>query len=401
MDWQKVQSAVRQFGLDGWLTFDFRGTNPIAKALIDLPHPTTRKWFCLIPSDGEPIWLVPRLERSFFAGVCGTIVDYASRQEMVDGLKQLLTGTKRVAVEYSPNGELPTVSFMDAGTFELLKSFGLELVSSADLVHWVLGRVDEDGLRLHRQAAEKLLRLKDEAFNFIVDALVKGQAVTEWQVQQFLVERMKEDGLTSSYPPIVAVMGNSANPHYFPTKEQCSPIGWGDFVLLDIFAKVANEPKAVYADITWCGYTGTTVPPRFNEQFAIVREARDAALEFLRERIERGEPVRGCDVDAVARKVIAEHGRAKDFIHRTGHSLGTEVHGWGVNLDDYETKDTRLIVPGTLVTIEPGIYGPEIGTRTEINVAVLDGTGDEGRETGNWKVEVTTLPLQDEILPLL
>jgi len=394
MDWQKAQSAVKQFGLDGWLTFDFRGINPIAKALIDLPHPTTRKWFCLIPSDGEPLWLVPRLERSFFAGVCGTIFDYASRQEMVDGLRQLLAGMKRVAIEYSPNGELPTVSFMDAGTFELLKSFGLELVSSADLVHWVLGRVDEDGLRLHRQAAEKLLRLKDEAFAFIVDALVKGQTVTEWQVQQFLVDRMKEEGLTSSYPPIVAAMGNSANPHYFPTKEQCSPIGWGDFVLLDIFAKVANEPKAVYADITWCGYTGTTVPPRFNEQFAIVKEARDEALEFLRERIERGEPVRGCDVDAVARKVIAEHGRAKDFIHRTGHSLGTEVHGWGVNLDDYETKDTRLIVPGTLVTIEPGIYGPEIGTRTEINVAVLSGTGD-------GKVEVTTLPLQDEILPLL
>jgi Xaa-Pro aminopeptidase len=394
MDWQKAQSAVKQFGLDGWLTFDFRGINPIAKALIDLPHPTTRKWFCLIPSDGEPLWLVPRLERSFFAGVCGTIFDYASRQEMVDGLRQLLAGMKRVAVEYSPNGELPTVSFMDAGTFELLKSFGLELVSSADLVHWVLGRVDEDGLRLHRQAAGKLLRLKDEAFAFIVDALVKGQTVTEWQVQQFLVDRMKEEGLTSSYPPIVAAMGNSANPHYFPTKEQCSPIGWGDFVLLDIFAKVANEPKAVYADITWCGYTGTTVPPRFNEQFAIVKEARDEALEFLRERIERGEPVRGCDVDAVARKVIAEHGRAKDFIHRTGHSLGTEVHGWGVNLDDYETKDTRLIVPGTLVTVEPGIYGPEIGTRTEINVAVLSGTGD-------GKVEVTTLPLQDEILPLL
>jgi Xaa-Pro aminopeptidase len=394
MDWQKAQSAVKQFGLDGWLTFDFRGINPIAKALIDLPHPTTRKWFCLIPSDGEPLWLVPRLERPFFAGVCGTIFDYASRQEMVDGLRQLLAGMKRVAIEYSPNGELPTVSFMDAGTFELLKSFGLELVSSADLVHWVLGRVDKDGLRLHRQAAEKLLRLKDEAFAFIVDALVKGQTVTEWQVQQFLVDRMKEEGLTSSYPPIVAAMGNSANPHYFPTKEKCSPIGWGDFVLLDIFAKVANDPKAVYADITWCGYTGTTVPPRFNEQFAIVKEARDEALEFLRERIERGEPVRGCDVDAVARKVIAEHGRAKDFIHRTGHSLGTEVHGWGVNLDDYETKDTRLIVPGTLVTIEPGIYGPEIGTRTEINVAVLSGTGD-------GKVEVTTLPLQDEILPLL
>ncbi len=394
MDWRKVQNAVRQFGLDGWLLFDFRGINPIAKTLIDLPHPTTRKWFCLIPSDGEPLWLVPRLERSFFASVCGTTFDYASRQEMVDGLKQLLAGMKRVAVEYSPNGELPTVSFMDAGTFELLKSFGLELISSADLVHWVLGRVDEDGLRLHRQAAEKLLRLKDEAFVFIVDALVKGQTVTEWQVQQFLVQRMKEEGLTSSYPPIVAVMGNSTNPHYFPTKEQCSPIGWGDFVLLDIFAKVANEPKAVYADITWCGYTGTTVPPRFNEQFAIVKEARDAALEFLREQVERGEPVRGCDVDAVARKVIAEHGRAQDFIHRTGHSLGTEVHGWGMNLDDYETKDTRLIVPGTLVTIEPGIYGPEIGTRTEINVAVLDGTG-------NWKVEVTTLPLQDEILPLL
>ncbi|MGQ9463725.1 MAG: M24 family metallopeptidase [Candidatus Fervidibacter sp.] len=390
MDWQKIQSAEKQFGVDGWLLFDFRGSNPIATALIELPHPITRKWFCLIPSEGKPCWLVPRLESSLFAEVYGTVTYYSSHQELVDRLRQILTGIKRLAVEYSPNGELPTISYMDAGTFELLKSFGLEIVSSADLVHWVLGRVDEEGLKLHRQAAEKLLKLKDEAFAFIADGLIEGRKLTEWEVQQFLVQRMSEEGLTSSHPPIVAAMDNSTNPHYFPTRERTSQIGWGDFVLIDIFAKVSGNPKAIYADITWCGYTGTTVPPRFEEQFSIVKEARDAALEFIKERVEKGEPVRGYEVDAVARKVVSEHGREKDFIHRTGHSLGREVHGWGVNLDNYETKDMRLLVPGTLVTMEPGVYGPEIGTRTEINVAIHDG----------W-IEVTTLPLQDTILTLL
>ncbi len=390
MDWRKCQQAVRQFGLDGWLIWDFRGRNQIANALLNLNPKPTRAWFCLILAEGEPRWLVPKLELIFFAGVQGSVASYGSRQELVDELRKLLAGSKVLALEYSPKGELPMVSFVDAGTFQLLQSFGIELVSSADLVHWVLGRIDDESLQLHRQAAQKLMQLKDEAFSFIVDALVNGRAVTEWQVQQFLSERMSEEGLTASHPAIVAVMGNSANPHYFPTKEQSAPIGWGDFVLLDIFGKIADNPKAIYADITWCAYTGSTVPPRFAEQFTIVREARDAAVEFLRERIEKGEPVRGCDVDDVARRVVAQYGRAKDFVHRTGHSLGSEVHGWGVNLDNCETCDTRLIVAGTLVTVEPGIYGPEIGTRTEINIAVCEG-----------QIEITTLPLQGEIVPLI
>lgn len=260
MDWQRIQDAVKEFALDGWLLFDFRNSNPIAKALVELPYPTT-KWFCLIPSDGEPRWLVLRLERSHFTGECGTIIDYASRQELIEGLEELLAGLKRVAVEYSPFSELPTVSFVDAGTFELLRSFGLELVSSADLIHWVLGKVGEEGLRLHPQAAEKLLRLKDGAFDFISDSLVRGEKLSESDVQKFLLRRMSEEGLTSSHPPIVAVMENSVNPHYFPEPDSARSIGWGDFVLLDIFTKVANDPKAIYADITWCGYTGSTVPP--------------------------------------------------------------------------------------------------------------------------------------------
>ena len=389
MDLQRVQEALKYFGLEAWLLFGFRDRNPIANSLAGLSQIPTRRWFCLIPAEGEPHWLVPRMERDCFAKVPGILADYGSRNELTEGLKALLGSIRSVAAEYSPNAELPMVSFMDAGTFELLKSFGVEVVSSADLVHWLFGRVDEEGLELHRQAAQKLMRLKDEAFGFISESLVRGQKITERDVVEFLLRRLSEEGLTTDHVPIVAVMENSASPHYLPI-ENPAQIGWGDFVLIDIFAKVANNPKAIYADITWCGYTGSTVPPRFEEQFAIVKEARDAALEFLRERVEKGEPVRGCDVDAVARKVVAEHGRAKDFIHRTGHSLGTEVHGWGVNLDDYETKDTRLLVSGTLVTIEPGIYGPEIGTRTEINVAVHERS-----------VEVTTLPLQDEILPLL
>lgn len=390
MEWQKCQEAVRRAGLDGWLLFDYRGKNPIANALVILRQSPTRRWFCLIPPEGEPRWLVPLMERPYFAEVTGTVTDYGSRHELLDGLRALLNGIRVVAAEYSPHAELPSVSHMDAGTFELVRSVGVEIVSSADLVHWVLGRVDDEGLVLHKSAAEKVLKLKDEAFAFIVDALTNGRSVNEWEVQSFLLQRFSEEGLTSSHPPIVAVMANSANPHYFPTEEKAAPIGWGDFVLLDIFAKVAENLKAVYADITWCGYTGSTVPPRFEAQFAVVREARDAALAFLMERVEKGEPVRGYEVDSVARQVIARYGYADRFIHRTGHNLGTEVHGWGVNLDDYETHDTRLLTPGTLVTIEPGIYGPEIGTRSEINVFVGEGF-----------VEVTTRPLQEKILPLL
>lgn len=390
MRWQDCQEAVRRWQLDGWLLTDFRGSNPVAAELVRLPQQATRRWFCLIPADGEPRWLVPRLECSLFAEVPGTVADYGSRQELLDGLRRLLQGVFRLAVEYSPQGELPTVSFLDAGSFELLQSFGVTLVSSADLVHWVLGRVDEKGLALHRQAAQKLLQLKDETFAFIVNALMTGRTVTEWDVQQFLRQRFREEGLTTSHPPIVACMGNSANPHYFPTAEKAAPIGWGDFILLDLFAKIADDPDAIYADITWCAYTGSTVPPRFEAPFAVVREARDAALAFLAERVRKGEPVRGFEVDAVARKVVAQHGFADRFPHRLGHSLGREVHGWGVNLDGYETHDHRLLVPGTLVTIEPGIYGPEIGVRSEINVVVQDGN-----------IEVTTLPLQEHILPLI
>ncbi len=390
MDLQRVQEAMKYFGVEAWLLFDFRGRNPIAEALTKLRQIPTRRWFCLIPAEGEPRWLVPRMERNYFAEMPGTLIDYGSRSELLEGLKTLLKDVRTVAAEYSPHAELPTVSFMDAGTFELVRSMGVEIVSSADLVHWLFGRVDEEGLALHRRAATKLMKIKNEAFGFIVDRLVSGQRVTEWDVVEFILQRFSEERLTTDHAPIVAVMGNSISPHYSPSRERPVPIGWGDFLLLDIFAKVADNPKAVYADITWCAYTGSTVPPRFEEQFEIVKEARDAAIEFLKERVEKGEPVRGFEVDDVARKVVALHGRASDFIHRTGHNLSMEVHGLGVNLDNYETHDTRLLVPGTLMTIEPGVYGPEIGTRTEINVAIHEG-----------HVEITTLPLQEKILPLL
>jgi len=394
MDYQKCQEAVHRAGVDGWLLFDYRGQNPIANALAaalaGLHQQPSRRWFGLLPAEGEPRWLAPRLERHSFSAATGRVTDYGSRHELLDGLRALLQGVRVIAAEYSPNGELPSVSYLDAGTLELVRSCGVKVVSSADLVHGVFGRVDEAGLTLHRHAAQKLLQLKDEAMAFIADELKGGRAVSEWSVTQFLLRRFTEEGLTTVYRPIVAVGDHSTQPHYLPLAERDAPIGWGDFVLLDIFEKVADHPQAVFADITWCAYLGDPVPPRFAAQFAAVREARDAALAFLQERVEKGEPVRGCEVDAAARQVIAQHGLADRFIHRTGHNLGTEVHGWGVNLDGYETQDTRLLTPGTLVTIEPGVYGPEIGARTEINVFVDDGL-----------VEVTTRPLQAQIVPVV
>ena len=393
MNLQQCQEAVQLANVDGWLLYDYRGQNPVAVALArqlaGVHQQPSRPWFCLIPAKGEPRWLVPRMERESFALESGTLTDHGSRQELLDGLRTLLDGTPVVAAEYAPNAELPSVSHVDAGTLELVRSLGVEVVSSAELVHWVLGRVDDEGLDLHRQAAGKLMQLKDEAFAFIADELKQGCTVTEWDATEFLVRRFEEEGLAVVHKPIVAAMGNSMQPHYLPMAERHAEIGPEDFVLFDIFTKVAGEPQAVYADITWCAYTGRSVPSRFEEQFRATREARDAALAFLRDRVQQREPVRGCEVDVVTRRVMAEHDVADRFIHRTGHNLGTEVHGWGVHLDGYETNDTRLITPGTLVTIEPGIYGPEIGTRSEINVYVGDGS-----------VEATTLPLQEGIVAL-
>jgi Xaa-Pro aminopeptidase len=394
IDWPRCQEAVRQAGVEGWLLFDFQGRNPIAGALAaglaDLHQQPSRRWFALLPAEGEPHWLVPRMERPAFTVETGRVTDYGSRTELVEGLRQLLQGRRRVAVEYSPQAELPAVSCMDAGTLELVHSLGVEVVSSADLVHQVFGRVDEEGLALHRRAAQKLLQLKDEAFAGIAAALREGRPLTEWTVAQFLLERFAEEGLTTVYTPIVAVGAHTAQPHYLPMAEKAAPIGRGELVLLDLFEKVADHPRAVFADITWCGFTGPTVPPAWEAQFAAVRAAREAAVDFLRQRVERGEPVRGHEVDAVARQTLAQQGMADRFIHRTGHNLTTEVHGWGVHLDGYETRDTRLLTPGTLLTVEPGVYGPEVGVRSEINVYVGEGS-----------VEVTTLPLQGRIVPLL
>lgn len=393
MNLQQCQEAVHLANVDGWLLYDYRGKNPaavaLARQLAGLHQQPSRPWFCLIPAKGEPRWLVPRMERESFTVESGTLSDHGSRQELLDGLRALLAGTSVVAAEYTPNAQLPSVSHVDAGTLELVRGLGVEVVSSAELVHWVLGRVEDEGLDLHRRAAAKLMQLKDDAFAFVADELKRGRTVTEWSATEFLVRRFAEEGLTVAHKPIVAAMGNSMQPHYLPMAEKHAAIGPDDFVLFDIFTKVAGEPKAVYADITWCACTGHSVPPHFEQQFQVTREARDAALASLRERVQQGEPVRGCEVDAVTRRVMAEHAAADRFIHRTGHNLGTEVHGWGVHLDGYETNDTRLITPGTLVTIEPGIYGPEIGTRSEINVFVGDGS-----------VEVTTLPLQDAIVAL-
>lgn len=394
INWSQCQEAVRQAGVDGWLLFDFRGRNPIAGALAaelaDLHQQPSRRWFALLPAQGEPQWLVPRMERFSFSVETGVVTDYGSRQELVAELRKMLQGLCRVAGEYSPQAELPSVSCMDAGTLELVRSLGVEVVSSADLVHTVFGRVDEEGLALHRAAAQKLLQLKEEAFAFIAEALTDGQALTEWTVAQFLLERFAQEGLTTIYTPIVAVGIHTAQPHYLPMAEKSARIGREELVLLDLFEKVADHPRAVFADITWCGFTGSVVPPAWEAQFAAVRAAREAAVDFLRERVECGEPVRGYEVDAVARQTIAQQGMAERFIHRTGHNLTTEVHGWGVHLDGYETHDTRLITPGTLLTVEPGVYGPEVGVRSEINVYIGEGS-----------VEVTTLPLQDRIVPLL
>ncbi len=387
----RAQEALRDVGIEAWLLYDYRQRNPVAAEIAQLhPYPT-RPWFCLIPQAGPVLWMAPRIEvATSFSGVEGTVFSFGSRAELLSLLKHVVSPYRVIGMEYSPDWELPHLSAADAGVVGLLKRWGVDVISSADLVHRTLGIVSDYQLETHKIAARKLIELTEEAFAFISHRLNSGDEVTEWTVAEFLLSRFREEGLVTDHPPIVAVMGNSRHPHYFPSPERSAPIGWGDFVLLDLFARTHFPSDSVYADITWCGYTGTTIPPRFEAQFQRIREARDRALDFLTSTIPKGEPVRGCEVDQVVRSYFESISVADLFPHRTGHSLGSSVHGWGANLDSFETVDERVLVPGSLFTIEPGLYGSEIGTRSEINVFVSQGG-----------IEVTTVPLQQQIAPII
>ncbi len=371
LDVSAVQTALRAAQLDGWLLFDFHGSNPVARRVAGLVtggHMTTRRWFYVIPAEGAPRGLVHKIERGTLTHLPGTTATYAGRVELEAGLKTLLAGLRTVAMEYSPRGAIPYVSRVDAGTIELVRDQGVHVVSSGDLIQQFEAVWTTEGFATHRAAAERLYRVKDRAFAAIAARLRDDVPTTEYDIQSLMMEWFAEERLVTDHPPIVATQANAGNPHYQPPATGSRAIGRGEVVLLDLWGKLPT-PGAVYADISWMGFTGAEVPADVVAAFTAVRDARDATVALIESAAAAGREVRGWEADYAARSVLQRAGFGDAILHRTGHSLGEEVHGNGAHLDDYETRDERQLLPGTGFTIEPGLYFDTFGVRTEINIA--------------------------------
>ncbi len=368
---RQIQDHLAEHGLDGWLLWDFRGQNPTALAALDLAgHLLTRRWAYLVPREGEPVLLVHRIESGSLPRRPGRVVRYAGYHELHDRLREILAGRRSVAMEYCALGAIPYLSRVDAGTIELVRSFGTEVVSSADLVQHFLCRLTADQIDSHRRAALAIDRAKDDAFRFVAERIRAGRPALETEVQHRIMEAFECAGLITDHPPIVAVDAHAGDPHYVPRAEVARPCAEGSLVLIDLWAK-ENDPAAVFADVTWMGFAGQSPPARVAEVFDTVVRARDLGLDTVRQRYGVRERLEGWMVDRAVRDFIAARGFGDFFVHRTGHNIGAHAdHGDGANLDDLETHDTRALVAGLCFSIEPGIYLPEFGVRSEINVVL-------------------------------
>jgi Xaa-Pro dipeptidase len=390
IDVRAVQAALREHGLDGWLWYDFQGANPIAVRLAGLGgggHLATRRWFYMIPASGEPRGLVHAIERHNLDRLPGEKVVYAGRVQLEAGLRTILAGARRVAMEYSPLGAIPYVSRVDAGTIELVRAQGVDVVSSGDLAQQFEARWSDEAIASHRAASDKLYRVKSRAFEAAADRLRRGQPTTEFDIQQLMSQWFADEGLVADAAPNVSAQENAANPHYLPSERRSRAINRHELLLLDLWGKL-ETPGAVFADITWVGYTGARVPDDMASAFRAVCEARDAAVQVAEDGARAGREVRGFELDRAARSVLETAGYGAHILHRTGHSLGQTVHGNGAHLDDYETHDERRLLPGTGFTIEPGLYFDRFGVRTEINV-VWSESGPE--VTGPRQQEIVAL----------
>jgi Xaa-Pro dipeptidase len=367
-----IQSALAEAGLDGWFFACFQQNDPIGLDLLGLSGEgklVTRRCYYLVPREGEPRKLVHGLEPAMLDHLPGSKSVYLTWQKHREEIARLVSGHKRLAAQYSPNNELPSVSRLDAGTAELLRAAGVELASAADLAQRFAATWSEEQLAGHRRANVHLHRIALEAFNKVADTLRRGDQIDEYAVQRFILDAFEVAGLWAESDPIVGVNAHSADPHYQPGPERSSPIRKGDFLLIDLWAK-EKPPVSVYADITWVGVCDAAPTDRQQEVFSVVADARDAAWELVRSRFPR-QPVHGFEVDDAAREVIRKAGYGDLFIHRTGHSIGITDHGQGANMDNLETHDTRQLLAMTGFSIEPGVYIPgDFGVRSEINVAL-------------------------------
>jgi Xaa-Pro dipeptidase len=390
---KEIQILLRAEHIDGWLLYNFRGSNIFATQLLALPEHImfTRRYFYYIPASGEPRKLVHRIEEWNLDTLPGEKRIYLSWQSLEEGLKILLSGSKRVAMEYSPKCVIPYISTIDAGTVELVRGCGMQVVSSANLLQHFEACWDENQLKENIETAKHLRQIVDVAFGFIKEKITSNSPLTEYDVQQCMLSEFQKRKLITSSDPNCSVNANSANPHYEPTKEIHSPLKKGDFVLLDLWAK-KNSPRSVYADITWTGFIGGMVPDEYENIFQIVKGGRDAALDFVRTSLAAEKNFCGYEVDDAAREYIAQQGFGEYFVHRTGHSIGEEVHGNGANMDNLETRDERVILPRTSFSIEPGIYlRDKYGIRSEIDVYI----------SKDKEVIVTGLPMQENVVAIL
>ncbi|MFN3412796.1 MAG: M24 family metallopeptidase [Thermoanaerobaculum sp.] len=369
----RIRQELAKAGIDGWLFFDFHNRDPIAYRILGLEFGkfTSRRWFYLVPKSGQPVKLVSAVEAGKLDALPGEKRVYRSWRELSDHLRGMLDGLSTVAMQYSPRGDVPYVSIVDAGTVELVRAAGAEVVSSAPLVQVFEAVLTPEQLETHVKAGEKIHRIKDEAFALVSQKVRGGDLITPYDVQQFILRRFEEEDLTCQGEyPIVGTNEQPADPHFEPTPENARPIALGDTLLVDLWAKLKKD-NAVFYDITWCAFVGENPPAEYLEIFRLACQARDAALALVHERFAKGEPLAGFEVDDAARQVIEKAGYGPYFVHRTGHNIGTEVHGNGANLDNLETRDNRLLVPGLCFSIEPGIYLPgEMAVRTEINVYI-------------------------------
>ena len=382
---EAIQEALQTNGLDGWLFFDHHRRDPLAYRILQIPDSVlpTRRWYYFVPSDGSPRKLVHRIESFALDSLPGEKNSYSSWNDQQTKLVRLLTGAKLIAMQYSPSCAIPYVSLVDAGTVELVRASGVEIASSADMVQEFEARWTEKQFKQHVEAGQRVDQARRETFRFLGQQLGAKNLVTEYDVQQFLLQRFRESNLLTDHGPIVSTNENASDPHYEPTRDRTSAIEVGDLVLIDLWGKL-DEADSVYYDVTWTGFCGEVVPDEIQNVFQIVREARKRASEFVVRKIAAGESIAGFEVDDEARSVIKARGLGDFFFHRTGHSIGTEVHGTGANMDNLESHDERRIIPRTCFSIEPGVYLPHFGIRSEVNVYVGERfakvTGEEQEE---------------------
>lgn len=388
-----IQDALSGEHIDGWLFYNFRGSNVFATRILNLPLHImqTRRYFYFIPVSGSPQKLVHNIEQWNLDSVPGDKTIYVSWQSLREGVKKIVGGSKKVAMEYSPMNNIPYVSNVDAGTIELVRALGLEVVSSADLVSRFESSWDDEQAEDNMMTAKHLRQIVDLTFGFIKQRITSRTPTTEYDVQQFMLSEFKKRDLITESDPNCSVNANSANPHYEPTKEIHSPLHKGDFVLLDLWAK-KNKPRSVYGDITWTGYIGESVPDEYTKIFEVVKGGRDVAIRFVQDSFKARKQICGYEIDDAARNYFKDKGYDQYFVHRTGHSIGEEIHGNGANIDNLETRDERKVIPRTSFSIEPGIYLPgKFGVRSEIDMYI----------TKSNDAVVTGLPMQEKVVAIL